>query len=145
MDQLVAVVEHLAGAAPQEEDNHVLTHDRFAAASGALLLGLAVALGAFGAHSLKPLLTEARLGTFETAVRYQFFHGLGLLLIAALRVNSRAVAISMLIGIGIFAGSLYGLVAGGPSWFGAIAPIGGAFMILSWGLLFVHILRSRAA
>lgn len=120
------------------------THDYFAAASGALVLALAVALGAFGAHGLQAVLSEARLATFETAVRYQFFHGLGLLLLAALRVNSRVITGCMLAGVSIFAGALYIIVSGGPSWFGMIAPIGGALMIISWVLLFVHVLRHQA-
>lgn len=120
----------------------MLPNDRFAAASGAILLALAVALGAFGAHTLQPLLTEARLETFETAVRYQFFHGLGLLGIAALRINCSGAAVTMLLGVAIFAGALYILVAGGPSWFGAVAPIGGALMIASWVITLVRILRT---
>lgn len=119
----------------------MLPNDRFAAASGAVLLALAVALGAFGAHTLQPLLTEARLETFETAVRYQFFHGLGLLAIAALRLNCRGAAWTMLLGSVIFAGALYIIVAGGPSWFGLVAPVGGALMITSWFIAFVRIMR----
>lgn len=120
----------------------MLPNDRFAAASGAVLLALAVALGAFGAHTLQPLLTEARLETFETAVRYQFFHGLGLLAIAALRLNCRTAALTMLLGSSIFAGALYIIVAGGPSWFGLVAPIGGALLITSWLVTLLRILRT---
>lgn len=120
----------------------MLPNDRFAAASGAVLLTLAVALGAFGAHTLQPLLTEARLETFETAVRYQFFHGLGLLAIAALRLNCRTAALTMLIGTSVFAGALYIIVAGGPSWFGLVAPIGGVLMITSWVVTFIRVVRA---
>lgn len=120
------------------------THDYFAAASGALVLALAVALGAFGAHGLQAVLSEARLATFETAVRYQFFHGLGLLALGALRLNAGAASRTMLAGISIFAGALYIIVAGGPTWFGMVAPIGGALMVLSWLLTFIAVRNARA-
>ena len=55
--------------------------DRFFFACGALLAGLAVAAGAFGAHALRAVLSPAALATFETAVRYQTVHALALLAI----------------------------------------------------------------
>ena len=108
------------------------------AVAGALLLALGVGLGAFGAHGLKETLTPERLATFETAVRYQLFQGLGLLLLAALARSGKAApraAAMVLAGTVIFSGSLYLLVAGAPSWFGAVAPIGGALMISGWLLV----------
>lgn len=105
------------------------------AVAGALLLAIGVGLGAFGAHGLKETLTPERLATFETGVRYQIFQGLGLLLLAAMARSGKAApraAIAVLAGTIIFSGSLYLLVAGAPSWFGAVAPIGGALMIAGW-------------
>lgn len=111
-----------------------------AAVCGALLLALAVAIGAFGTHSLSGRLPPARLDTLDTAVRYQLSGGLGLLLIAALTPARgaagagpmRIAAGLLLLGTAIFCGTLYGLVAGGPGWLGAVTPLGGVALIAAW-------------
>lgn len=139
------VVAGLLVAVARREGVNMNPHDRFAAASGAIVLALAVALGAFGAHGLQAILSEARLATFETAVRYQFFHGLGLLAVGALRLQAGVASRTMLAGVSIFAGALYIIVAGGPSWFGIVAPIGGALMVLSWVLVFFAVRNARGA
>ncbi|MEX2536554.1 MAG: DUF423 domain-containing protein [Trueperaceae bacterium] len=113
------------------------------AGSGALLAGLAVALGAFGAHSFQDLLTEQRLATFETAVRYQMFHALALLAAAALGERACRAAPWLLAGSVIFSGSLYLLVAGGTSWWGAVAPLGGILQIVGWAYLAVLLFRRQ--
>ncbi|MCS6966971.1 MAG: DUF423 domain-containing protein [Cytophagales bacterium] len=110
-------------------------------AVGCVLLALAVALGAFGAHGLKPMLvTTGRAETFETAVKYHFYHALGLLALAMWAKNTpvqqqkilmRAGWI-LLAGVGIFAGSLYLLCIGQITWLGAITPLGGVLMIVGW-------------
>lgn len=108
---------------------------RTQAAVGALLVGLGVALGAFGAHTLTGLVTEARLATFETGVRYQIYGGLGLLLLGLAGFLGRGAPLAsllLLLGALVFPISLYLLVAGAPSFFGLIAPIGGALMIAGW-------------
>lgn len=112
------------------------------AATGAILAGLGVALGAFGAHALEPLLSEARLATFETAVRYQTHQALGLLLLALLPRPARVAAPLLLGGTVIFSGSLYLLVATDAAWLGAVAPIGGAGMIAGWAVAAWKLLRS---
>ena len=107
---------------------------------GALVVATAIAVGAFGAHTLAGLLTPQRLGTLDTAVTYQFYGGLGLLVMAALgmaapgRVAAAARTAAVILGAGmlLFCGALYTLVAGGPSFFGIVAPFGGAAMILAW-------------
>ena len=114
------------------------------AAVGAILAGLGVAFGAFGAHALEPLLSEARLGTFETAVRYQTHQALGLLVLALLPRPVRAAAPWLLAGTVVFAGSLYALVLFDLSWMGAVAPIGGASMIGAWALAAWRLLRRSA-
>lgn len=110
-------------------------HVRGWAATGALLAGAAVALGAFGAHGLEGRLTPSRLDVFDTAVRYQALHALGLLACAALGRRALAAAPWFLAGIVLFSGSLYALAAGGPGWWGAVAPFGGAAMIGGWLVL----------
>ncbi|MDO1447166.1 DUF423 domain-containing protein [Rhodocytophaga aerolata] len=115
--------------------------------SGAILGGLGVAIGAFGAHALKAMLeSTSRTDTFETAVRYQFYHALALLLIGLLlfRLDSKLLHYSgnlMLAGTIIFSGSLYILCMTGIKWLGAITPIGGVLMIAGWVLLAMGITR----
>jgi uncharacterized membrane protein YgdD (TMEM256/DUF423 family) len=112
---------------------------RLVATCGALLSGLAMAAGAFGAHALRARLSPADLATFETGARYQMYHGLALLaaawLIAQNLAPARSAALAMLIGIVIFSGSLYLLVLTGQRWFGAITPIGGVICLVGWALI----------
>jgi uncharacterized membrane protein YgdD (TMEM256/DUF423 family) len=114
------------------------------AQAGALLALLAVAFGAFGAHALSDLVTPARLATFETGVRYQMYHALGLLLLGALPAGSQHAGWFLLTGSVIFSGSLYLLVLTNAGWFGAIAPIGGVLQLIGWGVLFVSLSRLPA-
>ncbi len=103
--------------------------------SGAILAGLAVIAGAFGAHVLKDSLTAHDLDIFEKGVRYQMYHALGLHLCGALapRIKRpRLVLHSLLWGTVIFSGSLYLLVLTGVRKFGMITPIGGTLMIVGW-------------
>lgn len=106
--------------------------------TAAILGALSVAIGAFGAHGLKPLLLEhGRLETFETAVKYQFYHtlaifGLGILMLKYPDRNFKNSALSMIVGIVIFSGSLYVLCLTNIAVLGAITPIGGLMFILGW-------------
>lgn len=118
-------------------------HSLRAAQMGAVLAFLAVALGAFGAHGLKDLVSPERLATFETAVRYQMYHALALLLIAVLPQELGRAALPLFWGVLIFSGSLYLLVATGFAWFGAVAPIGGGLMLLGWALLSYYLFRLK--
>jgi uncharacterized membrane protein YgdD (TMEM256/DUF423 family) len=103
---------------------------------GALLGGLAVALGAFGTHVLEGAIRPERLETFEIAVRYGMYHALALLALAALPQRTRRAAPFFLFGSVIFSGSLYLLVLTDAGWFGAITPIGGTLQLIGWGVLF---------
>jgi uncharacterized membrane protein YgdD (TMEM256/DUF423 family) len=97
---------------------------------------LAVALGAFGAHGLKSMLSsQGTADIFETAVRYQFFHALAMLVVARLRPFPAPVWWCFLIGIIIFSGSLFVLALTGLKWLGAITPIGGVAFLAGWLLL----------
>lgn len=110
--------------------------------------GLAVALGAFGAHGLSGRLSAADLATFETAVRYQFYHALALIgvVVALGRWPQTGLAPwagwLFVAGILIFSGSLYILVFTGVRWLGAITPIGGVAMIAGWVCLALVALRN---
>ena len=104
--------------------------------SGALLSGLAVGLGAFAAHGLEGSVTPRDGATFETGARYQMYHGLALLLLAALPPGHRrlraAAAWCFVLGTLLFSGSLYLLVLTGPRWLGAVTPVGGTLFLAGW-------------
>ncbi|MGB5397528.1 MAG: DUF423 domain-containing protein [Gammaproteobacteria bacterium] len=115
-------------------------------AAGAISMLLAVAAGAFGAHGLKPYLAADMLTVYHTAVDYQFYHSLGLMLCGLLARNDnhlrlRLSAWLMLIGMVIFCGSLYVLSMTGLRWLGAITPLGGVCFLLAWAVLGWHMLR----
>ena len=103
-----------------------------------ILMALSVALGAFGAHALEDVLSAERLQTWETAVQYQAWNALGIILIVltgkSFMVDVKASTILLLTGILIFSGSLYTLCLTDISWFGAITPIGGILFIVGWSL-----------
>jgi uncharacterized membrane protein YgdD (TMEM256/DUF423 family) len=112
---------------------------RWVLAAAGVLLALATAAGALGAHALKSHWAAERLDVYETAVRYQFYHSLGLLGIGlALRTFNvgavRAAAVLVLLGIILFSGSLYGLTLGAPRVMGAVTPVGGVALIAGWVL-----------
>lgn len=98
---------------------------------GALLMATGVALGAFGAHGLEGAVSPERLDTYRTGARYHLIHGVGVLAIVAL---GRGIFAGWWIAAGavVFAGSLYLLVLTDTPWLGAVAPIGGAAMIVGW-------------
>ena len=108
----------------------------------------AVILGAFGAHSLKEVLSENQLSSFQTGVRYQFFHGLTILILS-LNMNYFTKRLSIIIkimsvGIILFSFSIYllniqYLIGFSMSYLGPITPIGGLLLITSWTGLFFSI------
>lgn len=109
------------------------------------ILGLTgVALGAFGAHALRALLLErGTANAWETAVRYQLWHAIGLLGLAVwLRQTSpkpeRLLAWAAgcwVAGVIVFSGSVYALALGGPRWLGPVTPLGGTALMAGWALL----------
>lgn len=112
-----------------------------------LLMATAVSLGAFGAHGLKKIITPDMLSVYQTGVQYQFYHALGLLGVAFIaHVNSTKLVNMagnlMFTGVMIFSGSLYLLVILNIKWLGAITPIGGVLMVISWVLLAWAVFRS---
>ncbi len=103
---------------------------------------LAVALGAFGAHSLESLIAPSLLNTYNTAVEYHMYHALALFGTALLSIhypNEKLLSLSaclFVLGILFFSGSLYIISLSEISWFGATAPIGGGLFLAGWGVLF---------
>lgn len=115
--------------------------------TGSVLGALSVMIGAFGAHALKnTLTTNGRLETFETAVKYQFYHVFALLIVGILlsRIDHKLLhysGYSFIVGIIIFSGSLYTLCLTNVGKWGAVTPIGGVFFIIGWVLLFLGIYK----
>lgn len=116
-------------------------------ALAALLLALATACGAFGAHALKSQLSPERLQVWDTAVRYQFYQALGLLGVGlTLRVLDagaappraaglvRTAAALIVTGVVLFCGSLYALALGAPRAVGVLTPCGGVAWLAAWAL-----------
>lgn len=116
---------------------------------GAITAMLGVMVGAFGAHALRPILeANGRLETFETAVKYHFYHALGLLIIGILgnMIQDKWLeyaGIAMFGGMIIFSGSLYLLCLTNITILGAITPIGGVGMIVGWALVAVAAARHK--
>ena len=109
---------------------------------GSVFAALSVLFGAFGAHGLKNKLPKEDLVIFETAVRYQMYHALGILLLGltSFFLTEKLVstpAYFLIFGVIIFSGSLFLLVLTNLRWFGAITPIGGLCLIIGW-LLFAY-------
>ncbi|HTM11826.1 MAG TPA: DUF423 domain-containing protein [Bryobacteraceae bacterium] len=118
---------------------------------GAILLALAVMIGAFGAHALQGRLDAYSKGVYETGVMYHFFHALGLLVVSFLpRIGALSAAragwvcMLLLAGITLFSGSLYALAISGVRMLGAVTPLGGLAFIAAWILLAYWLLTAPA-
>lgn len=124
--------------------------------TAAILGALAVTLGAFGAHGLKKIVPAEAISTFETGVRYQFYHTFALLAVAMLFEkfplrSMRYAGICFITGIVLFSGSLYALTllqatnTVGLRGLGAITPIGGVFFIAGWLCMFLGVSKGNKA
>ncbi|UFH31191.1 DUF423 domain-containing protein [Chryseobacterium sp. C-71] len=111
---------------------------------GAVYGMLSVILGAFGAHALKKILSVERLESFETGVRYQMYAAFFLLIVGYIlkfdTSSQKWISILMIVGTILFSFSIYGLslqdyLGANLKFLGPITPLGGLFMILSWGIL----------
>lgn len=117
---------------------------QFTLLSGSILGGLAVILGAFGAHALKKILNKEQLKSFETGVKHQMYHALVLLLVGfnfKLETSSEKYMVySFIVGILLFSFSIYGLVLSSAKnkklrFLGPITPLGGLLLVCGWSLL----------
>jgi uncharacterized membrane protein YgdD (TMEM256/DUF423 family) len=112
--------------------------DRVMLFAGSVSAGLAVALGAFGAHGLRARLSPDMLAVYETGVRYQMYHALALLAVAWVASRWPGAPLTawagwaFVAGTVFFSGSLYVLALTNQSWVGAVTPIGGVAFIAGW-------------
>lgn len=120
-----------------------------------ILGALSVLIGAFGAHALRQMVPAESVATFETGVRYQFYHVFALLAVAILFQSFpgkwlTASGWMFILGILLFSGSLYLLTAlkatntVGLKGIGIITPIGGLFFIAGWICLLIGILSASS-
>lgn len=127
---------------------------KFFLKTAAVLGAFSVILGAFGAHALKQLISDKNLQTFETGVRYQFYHVIALFITGILYkdfTNNYLQWAGRLfcLGILLFCGSLYLLSfieltdMTGLKWVGAITPLGGVCFIIAWLLLALGISKKN--
>ena len=118
-------------------------------ALGSISGGLAVALGAFGAHVLKARLAADMLANFETGARYQMYHALALLAVAwaVSRWSDSALPVAagwlFVAGTLLFSGSLYVMALTGLRWLGAVTPLGGVAFAAGWLCLLLAAWRGQ--
>jgi uncharacterized membrane protein YgdD (TMEM256/DUF423 family) len=122
---------------------------RTLAITGAILAGLGVVAGAFGAHALERRIAPELLGPFEVGARYHLLHALAVLVAVALAPRShptlvRAAGWAFVAGVVVFGGSLYALALTGVRGFGAITPVGGLAFLTGWTLLALALARGRS-
>src|SRR5205814_6669270 len=99
----------------------------------AVLCFLAVALGAFGAHSLRSTLeSRGMVDVWNKAVFYQFIHAIALLVLALYGTINRGACLLLLVGIVLFSGSLYLLALTNLRWLGPVTPMGGLCFRAGW-------------
>jgi len=111
-----------------------------------LFMATGIVVGALAAHALQKLLEARQLESLHTAVNYQLFNALGLLVIGLLlRADDlpalRTVAGLLIAGILAFSGGIYLMLAGAPRFLGLVTPAGGILLIAGWTWFAVTMLR----
>ena len=125
-----------------------LRKQRFYLSLGFILCGLAVALGAFGAHGLEKTLSDKAMATYQTGVQYHFLHALGLIacaLIIQQGYNIKSSLWAFVIGILIFSGGCYAYAFTSIRAFALIVPLGGVSFLIGWFLGAYNILKSHSS
>jgi uncharacterized membrane protein YgdD (TMEM256/DUF423 family) len=110
-----------------------------------LLIALSIAIGAFGAHGLKSIISAASQETYLTGVRYQFYMSLGLLMLAVVQdvkeVDLSKHMFAIVIGTLLFSSNCYILALSGLKILGMIIPIGGSILVVSWFMVSLKLLK----
>jgi uncharacterized membrane protein YgdD (TMEM256/DUF423 family) len=126
-----------------------MTMARTLIALAALLMAVATGLGAYASHGLDSVLDARALGSFETAVQYQFIHSLGLIGIAIFGERHRdrrwlaLAGLLLTVGILLFCGGVYASSLDGPDWLAGFAPAGGISLIAGWLVVVIAIAIAR--
>lgn len=113
--------------------------------TGAVGALTSVMLGALGAHKLDTYLPPDAMQAFNTAVEYQMFHSLAVLLVCVLPVaqrQARQAAACFVVGTLLFSGSIYGLTLAHASFLGPVTPLGGLLLMIGWLILIFAAIRS---
>ena len=117
---------------------------------GGLLMATGIIAGAMAAHALRDVLQPRQLESLHTAVNYQLFNAVGLLVVGVLlrdptlmATRLRYVPALLISGIVCFSGSIYLLLAAGPRWLGPVTPLGGVLLIAGWSLFALTLLRRQ--
>lgn len=130
-------------------ESHPTNVMRLPIITGAFFAVTAVMAGAFGAHGLRNIVSERSLEVFQTAVTYQMYHAIALVLVALLSgfgLSRRRLSLAagfFSLGILLFSGSLYTLVLIDIRWVGPITPLGGICFMIGWALLLTVGLRQN--
>ena len=120
--------------------------------AGVVFIVIAIILGAFGAHALKDILTDERLTSFETGVRYQVYHGLALFILGfntdklsfSLKWTTRLIIAGVLLfSISIYCLAMQDVLGISLKFLGPITPLGGVFMILGWCILAKNLISNK--
>jgi uncharacterized membrane protein YgdD (TMEM256/DUF423 family) len=111
-----------------------------------LLLAVGIVIGALAAHALQKVLEPRQLESLHTAVNYQLFNALGLLVLGVLMRDDptsalRFIAPLLVVGIVCFSGGIYIMLAGAPRFLGVVTPVGGVLLIVAWLWFAVTMLR----
>jgi uncharacterized membrane protein YgdD (TMEM256/DUF423 family) len=115
---------------------------------GTALLALAVLIGAFGAHGLKNMVAPEKLVTFETGVRYHFYHAFGLLFVGLLQQQLQNLKTNVshwafFAGVLLFSFNCYFYVVTDIKMFAMIVPVGGLLFVLGWIVMMIQLLKLR--
>lgn len=115
---------------------------------GSSLLAIGVLIGAFGAHGLKNMVEADKLVTFETGVRYHFYHAFGLIIVGMLQQMFQDLRLnvslySFFVGILLFSFNCYLYVITGIKAFAMIVPVGGILFVVGWVVMTVKLLKLR--
>lgn len=142
-------IPHPAGPAPMDERSKGALLFRRITAAGAFSAGAAVALGAFGAHGLRRMLSPDMLAVYETGVRYHMYHALALIGTGVTGLSPGKADRRLLLGATwafgcgtlLFSGSLYTLALTGILSLGAVTPVGGVAFLAGWTLFGAALIR----
>lgn len=109
-------------------------------------IALSIAIGAFGAHGIKNIISAASQATYLTGVRYQFYMSLGLLVLAVVqdvkKIDLSKQMFAIVVGTMLFSFNCYVLALSGLKFLGMVIPIGGSILVISWFMVSLKLLKT---